>query len=66
MAVDSDLFHIEPDFEVQQAPAQRTMNKKQGTPLPADFTPGNYDVVCAKGKAVHQHVGKLKSVQNEF
>jgi hypothetical protein len=66
MAIDSDLFHIQPDLDIQLAPTQPKMNKKQGTPLPADFTPGSYDVVCAKGKAVHQHVGKLKLVQNEF
>jgi hypothetical protein len=41
-------------------PSLTNKNKKEGTPLPADFVPGNYDVVCAKGKAVANHVGMLK------
>lgn len=40
--------------------SQTKKNKKEGTMLAADFVPGNYDVVCAKGKAVQNHVGELK------
>jgi hypothetical protein len=41
-------------------PSPTNKNKKEGTPLPADFVPGNYDVVCAKGKAVANHVGNRR------
>jgi hypothetical protein len=40
--------------------SQTKKNKKQGTPLAPDFVPGEYDVVCAKGKAVQNHVGNRR------
>eukprot|EP00544_Gedaniella_sp_CCMP2646_P007575 CAMPEP_0202497352 /NCGR_PEP_ID=MMETSP1361-20130828/22595_1 /ASSEMBLY_ACC=CAM_ASM_000849 /TAXON_ID=210615 /ORGANISM="Staurosira complex sp., Strain CCMP2646" /LENGTH=267 /DNA_ID=CAMNT_0049128931 /DNA_START=95 /DNA_END=898 /DNA_ORIENTATION=+ len=40
--------------------SQTKKNKKQGTPLAPDFVPGDYDVVCAKGKAVQNHVGNRR------
>lgn len=61
MAIDRDLLDMHPDLEGSSSTTlSHKRDKKQMTPLPDDFTPGNYDVVCAKGKAVHQHVGKLK------
>lgn len=44
------------------AMSQTKKNKKQGTPLAHDFVPGDYDVVCAKGKAVQNHVGESVEV----
>lgn len=32
---------------------------KMGTPLPFDFQPGPYDVICAKGKAAREHEGNM-------
>lgn len=60
MTIDNDLLLLHPDLLTMNTAPPPKKDKKQGKPLPDDFTPGNYDVVCAKGKAVHQHVGKLK------
>lgn len=46
--------------------SQTKKNKKQGTPLAPDFVPGEYDVVCAKGKAVQNHVGESVEVEEKL
>jgi hypothetical protein len=34
-------------------------NNNETRPLPSDFTPGPYDVICAKGKDAKNHSGNL-------
>jgi len=34
-------------------------NKKMMTPLPNDYIPGEYDVICAKGKFAKSHSGNI-------
>jgi len=66
MAIDRDLLHLDPEFQSNAMSPHPKKDKKQGRPLSDDFTPGNYDVICAKGKAVHNHIGKLKLHQKSL
>jgi len=48
---------IKPPQPVVETPEKRT---RCSTPLPHGFTPGDYDVVCGKGKRIYNLVGNTR------
>lgn len=59
MQATTNCMHEDDPQIMQQATMTKTPNMRSKTPLSSDFTPGEFDVICSRGKLANRHPGNL-------